>query len=85
MTSDSDAPYAAATLAAYGEAVTPPPTGKPVRPRAPDPAPRAELTDATAAKRRDRGSGSGIPIGGAAGDPVCLPDPRVSRLASSRS
>jgi hypothetical protein len=55
MTSDSYPAYETAILAAYGETVTPPRTGKPGRPKAPYTVPRAGLTYATVEKRREKG------------------------------
>jgi hypothetical protein len=55
MTSDSYPAYETAILAAYGETVTPPRTGKPGRPKAPYTAPRARLTYAAVEKRRGKG------------------------------
>jgi IS1 family transposase len=55
MTSDSYPAYETAILAAYGETVTPPRTGKPGRPKAPYTAPRAGLTYAAVEKRREKG------------------------------
>jgi IS1 family transposase len=55
MTSDSYPAYETAILAAYGETVTPPRTGKPGRPKAPFTVPRAGLTYATVEKRREKG------------------------------
>jgi hypothetical protein len=55
MTSDDYPAYETAILHAYGETVTPPRTGEPRRPKAPDLAPPPELTYATETKRRERG------------------------------
>ena len=55
MTSDSYPAYEMAILAAYGETVTPPRTGKPGRPKAPYTVPGAGRTYAAVEKRREKG------------------------------
>jgi IS1 family transposase len=55
MTSDDYPAYETAILHAYGETVTPPPTGKPGRPKAPHQVPPPGLTYATVTKRREKG------------------------------
>jgi len=55
MTSDSYPAYATAILDAYGETVTPPPTGKPGRPKRTYKVPPAGLVYATVEKVRKKG------------------------------
>jgi IS1 family transposase len=55
MTSDAYPAYEAAILHAYGEAITPPRTGKPGRPRKEYKVPPAGLVFATVEKRRAKG------------------------------
>ena len=55
MTSDDYPAYETAILHAYGETVTPPPTGKPGRPKAPYQVPPAGLNYAVVTKRREKG------------------------------
>jgi IS1 family transposase len=55
ITTDEYAPYETEILAAYGQEITPPPTGRPGRPREPYPVPPPELTYATVHKTRENG------------------------------
>ena len=55
ITTDEYAPYQTEILAAYGQEVTPPPTGRRGRPRQPSQTPPPELTDATVHKTREHG------------------------------
>lgn len=55
MTSDSDPAYETAILEAYGEAVVPPRTGKPGRPKGASKTPPADLVYATVEKVRSKG------------------------------
>jgi IS1 family transposase len=55
ITTDEYAPYREAILGAYGEVVTPPRTGRPVRPRKPYLVPPADLVYATVHKTRRKG------------------------------
>ena len=55
MTTDGYSAYEAAILDAYGQAVTPPRTGKPGRPRAPYKVPPPGLTYAVVEKTREKG------------------------------
>ena len=55
MTSDDYPAYETAILHAYGETVTPPPTGRPGRPVAPYQVPPAGLNYAVVTKRREKG------------------------------
>jgi hypothetical protein len=55
ITSDEYKPYRGAILKAYGEKVTPRPTGKPGRPKAPYYKPAATLNYATVHKTRSKG------------------------------
>src|SRR4051812_45743979 len=57
MTGDDYPAYETAILHAYGETITPPPTGKPGRPRAPYQVPPAGLNYAVVTKRRGKGRG----------------------------
>jgi IS1 family transposase len=55
ITTDEYPVYETELLAAYGETVVPPPTGKPGRPKQPYLAPPPDLTYATVHKTRDKG------------------------------
>ena len=55
MTSDDYPAYETATLHAYGETITPPPTGRPGRPKAPYRVPPAGLNYAVVTERREGG------------------------------
>ena len=55
MTSDDYPAYETAILHAYGETVTPAPTGKPGRPKAPYQVPPPGLNYAVVTKRREKG------------------------------
>lgn len=55
ITTDDYPAYETAILHVYGATVTPPPTGKPGRPKAPYQAPPPGLTYATVTKKREKG------------------------------
>ncbi len=55
LDSNEYAPYKGAILDAYGKEVTPPPTGKPGRPKNPYKVPPSDLNYATVHKTREKG------------------------------
>lgn len=83
MTSDDYPAYETAILHAYGETVTPPPTGKPGRPKAPHRVPPAGLNYAVVTKRRERGRvveiGTRVVFGTVASVMMALSLSKVSR------
>jgi IS1 family transposase len=80
MTSDAYPAYESAILAAYGETITPPRTGRPGRPKAPYKAPPAGLTYATVEKVRKKGRVVEIRTRAVFGTPAAV----AAALAGSR-
>jgi len=83
MTSDDYPAYETAILHAYGETITPTPTGKPGRPKAPFQVPPAGLNYAVVTKRREKGRvveiGTRVVFGTMASVAAALGRSRVSR------
>ena len=83
MTSDDYPAYETAILHAYGETVTPPPTGKPGRPKVPHQVPPEGLNYAVVTKRREKGRvveiGTRVVFGSAAAVMAALSLSRASR------
>ncbi len=83
MTSDDYPAYETAILHAYGETVTPPPTGKPGRPKTPYQVPPEGLNYAVVTKRREKGRvveiGTRVVFGTVASVMMALSRSKVSR------
>ncbi len=87
MTSDDYPAYETAILHAYGETVTPPPTGKPGRLRAPYQIPPESLNYAVVTKRREKGRvvevGTRVVFGTVAAVTMALGLSKVSRAINT--
>jgi IS1 family transposase len=87
MTSDDYPAYETAILHAYGETITPAPTGKPGRPRAPFQVPPAGLSYAVVTKRREKGRvvevGTRVVFGTVASVMMALGLSKVSRAINT--